>query len=43
MNGPVQLLVKPLTVSILDTDFPLIKTSLDIAEARLLAAGATAN
>ena len=40
LHGPLQLVTKPLTVLLLDTQFPLIKSSLDIAEARLLAAGA---
>ena len=39
LHGPLQLVTKPLLVLILDTGVPEIQDSLDIAEARFLAAG----
>jgi glucosamine--fructose-6-phosphate aminotransferase (isomerizing) len=41
LHGPFQLVTKPLLVLILDTDQPDIQASLDIAEARFRASGAT--
>jgi glucosamine--fructose-6-phosphate aminotransferase (isomerizing) len=41
LHGPFQLVTKPLLVLILDTDQAGVQASLDMAEARFRAAGAT--
>lgn len=41
LHGPFQLVTKPLLVLLLDTDQPDVQASLDIAEARFQASGAT--
>ena len=41
LHGPLQLATRPLTILMLDTDEPRTTASMDLAEARLAAAGAT--
>jgi len=41
LHGPLQLVTKPLTVLILDTDEPVTRESIEIAETRFRSAGAS--